>query len=509
MRFGCTSGGVTAAVQAARMGRTVILAELGRHLGGMTSGGLSAVDIGDPRTVGGLAREYFTRLVAGYGKELEWDRPHAAVAGSGHGTGGAYAIEPHKAERAFTDMAREAGVKVHFNARLTSVKKDGPRITELAMENGDIFRAKVFIDATYEGDLLAFAGLSFAVGREGNAKYGEKTNGLRLDSKHKQLDKRIDPYVRPGDPTSGLIYGVQPAPTGKDGDPDDGIQGYCFRLCLTRAADRTPIEKPADYDPARYELQRRYLAAGGKIDAPSVGVANGKTDPGSWHSLASNFTGFNHGYPTASYADRAEMIRTSRNYIQGLYWYLGNDPSVPEATRKAWGAWGLTKDEFTDNGGWPRAFYVRNGRRLVGDFVLTEAHLRKQNPVPIEDSVGLIWWPPDFHHARCIVKDGRVWMEGAVFDNSPDPNWIPCGIPYRALVPKIKECTNLLTPTCPSSRYVAYGAYRIEFTFMVAGQSCATAACLAVDSNAPVQRINFGQLAEMLRSQGQVTAIPR
>ena len=176
------------------------------------------------------------------------------------------------------------------------------------------------------------------------------------------------------------------------------------------------------------------------------------------------------------------------SWQQGLIWFVAHDPRVPAKVRDDMKRFGLPRDEFTDNGGWPRAFYVRNGRRLVGDFVLTEAHLRKNNPVPVVDSVGLIWWPPDFHHARCIVKDGRVWMEGAVFDNSPNPNWIPCGIPYRALVPKIKECTNLLTPTCPSSSYVAYGAYRIEFTFMTAGQSCATAACLAVDSNAPVQR---------------------
>lgn len=512
--YGGTSAGVIAGIQAAKLGKKVIIVEAGQHIGGMAVEGLGGTDIDNQKeirnspAVGGLAREFYRRISLKYNRNGAFD----AIAANGTKNTGLWRFESHVAEQVYEAWIKEARVMVLRGHRLKEtggVTMEKLKITAITCENGAVIKGKVFIDATYEGDLLAFAGLSFAVGREGNAKYRETTNGLQLDSKHKQLDKAVDPYVRPGDSSSGLIYGVQPTPAGKNGDPDEGIQGYCFRLCLTRAADRTPIEKPADFDPSHYELQRRYLAAGGKIDPPSPGVPNGKTDPGSWHSLAGNFTGFNHRYPTASYAERAEMIRVSRNHIQGLYWYLANDPSVPEATRKAWGAWGLTKDEFTDNGGWPRAFYVRNGRRLVGDFVLTEAHLRRNNPTPIVDSVGLIWWPPDFHHSRCIVKDGRVWMEGAVFDNSPNPNWIPCGVPYRSLVPKVKECTNLLTPTCPSSSYVAYGAYRIEFTFMAAGQACANAASLAVDSNSPVQRINLGQLTEMLRAQGQVMSVPR
>ncbi len=512
--YGGTSAGVIAGIQASKHGKKVIIVEAGQHIGGMAVEGLGGTDIDNQKeirnspAVGGLAREFYRRISLKYNRNAAFD----AIAANGTKNTGLWRFESHVAEQVYEDWVKEAKVQVLRGHRLKEtggVTMEKLKITSIACENGAVIKGKVFIDATYEGDLLAFAGLSFAVGREGNAKYGETTNGLRLDSKHKQLDKAIDPYVRPGDPSSGLIYGVQPAPAGKDGDPDDGIQGYCFRLCLTRAANRTPIEKPADFDPSHYELQRRYLAAGGKIEAPGGGIPNGKTDPGSWHILAGNFTSFNHRYPIATYAERAEMLRISRNHIQGLYWYLGNDPSVPEATRRAWGAWGLTKDEFTDNGGWPRAFYVRNGRRLVGDFVLTEEHLRRDNPTPVPDSVGLIWWPPDFHHARCIVKDGRVWMEGAVFDNSPTPNWIPCGIPYRALVPKIKECTNLLTPTCPSSSYVAYGAYRIEFTFMTAGQSCATAASLAIDGNTPVQRINMGQLGDHLRAQGQVMEVPK
>ena len=513
--YGGTSAGVIAGIQAAKLGKKVIVVEASQHIGGMAVEGLGGTDIDNHKefqnspAVGGLAREFYRRVSLKYNRNGAFD----GMIASGTKDTGLWRFEPHVAEQAYDAWVKEAKITVLRGHRLREtggVTMEKLKIVSIACENGAIIKGKVFIDATYEGDLLAFAGLSFAVGREGNAQYRESSNGLRLDSKHKQLDKKIDPYVRPGDPSSGLIYGVQPTPGGKEGDPDEGIQGYCFRLCLTRNPDnRIPIQKPAGYDPSRYELQRRYLAAGGKIDGPGVGVPNGKTDPGSWHSLAGNFTGFNHRYPIASYAERAEMLRTSRDHIQGLYWYLANDPSVPSATRNAWKQWGLTKDEFTDNGGWPRAFYVRNGRRLVGDFVLTEAYLRKNNPLPVEDSVGLIWWPPDLHHARCIAKDGRVWLEGAVFDSSKDASWIPCGIPYRSLVPKIKECTNLLTPTCPSSSYVAYGAYRIEFTFMVAGQSCATAASLAIDGNTPVQRIHMGQLGDHLRAQGQVLAVPK
>jgi hypothetical protein len=290
---------------------------------------------------------------------------------------------------------------------------------------------------------------------------------------------------------------------------DESIQGYCFRLCLKKAPkNRLPIEKPASYDPAHYEMQRRYLAAGGVISPPHAAVPNGKTDPGTWHSLASNFTGWNHRYPIASYAEREKMLRESRDYMQGLYWFMAHDDAVPAKQREAWAVWGLCRDEFTDNGGWPRAFYVRNGRRMVGDFVLTEAQLRKAKPEPVNDSVGLIWWPPDFHSARCLVKDGRVWNEGAVFNVSKEPDWIPCGIPYRCLVPKAAECTNLLSPTCPSSSYVAYGAYRIEFTFMVAAQSCAIAAGIAIDDSVPVQAVKYGQLLPRLVSSGQILSIP-
>ena len=408
--YGGTSAGVIAAVQAAGMGKRVVLVEAGQHLGGMSVEGLGGTDIDNQPfrnspAVGGLALEFYRRVNAHYGRA---ERFEAMLVAGGKETS-LWRFEPHVAEAIWEAWVKGAGITVLRGHRLketAGVTKDGARITALHFENGAEVRAKMFIDATYEGDLLAFAGVSFAVRREGNATYGETNNGIRTDTTHKQHDKPIDPYQIPGDPTSGAIFGVQDEPIGEHGAADESIQGYCFRLCLTKnPANRIAITKPTNYDGTRYEMQRRYLAAGGVISPPHAAVPNGKSDPGTWHSLASNFTGWNHRYPIASYAEREAMLRTSRDYIHGLYWFMAHDEAVPVPQREAWAAWGLCRDEFTDNDGWPRAFYVRNGRRMVGDFVLTEAPLRKVNPESVNESVGLIWWPPDFHSARCRVKD--------------------------------------------------------------------------------------------------------
>lgn len=512
--YGGTSAGVVAAVQGAKMGRSVVIVEPGQHLGGMSVEGLGGTDIDNHKefqnspAVGGLALEFYRRVAERYGRAGAFDEMVAKRAKKS----GLWSFEPHVAEAVFTEWCRTAGVRVLLGHRLREkdgVTKSGGRIEALHCENGATVRAKVFLDCTYEGDLLAAAGISFVVGREGNQRYGETKNGMRTDTKHGQFDRAVDPYVVPGDPASGLIPRVEAGVLGKQGDADDSIQGFCFRLCLTRKPEnRLPITQPEGYDPAQYELQRRYLAAGGIISPPSASIPQGKTDPGSWHFLAGNLTGENHRYPVATYAEREVMLRKSRDYIQGLYWFMAHDSSVPPAQRAQWESWGLCRDEFTDNGGWPRTFYVRNGRRMVSDFVLTEAHVRKADPQPVADSVGLIWWPPDLHHARRIVKDGRVWNEGAVFDESKDHDWRPCGIPYRALVPKRAECLNLLSPTCPSSSYVAYGAYRIEFTFMVAAQSAATAASLAIERQTPVQEVPYGPLRELLLRDRQVLEVP-
>ncbi len=526
--YGGSSGGVAAAVQAARMGKTVVIAEPGRHLGGMTSGGLSAVDIGDPRSVGGIAREYFTKLAATVGVTLAWDKAFENK-GGGPATGGAYAIEPHKAEQVFNDMAHEAGVKVYVKARLASVKKDGARITEFVTEDGTIFRAKMFIDATYEGDLMAKAGVSYTLMREGNAKYGETYNGIhyvekflphsgyeqpgpngRLKNGHGVWDRDfpLDPYVVKGDPKSGLLPLIQSGDPGTPGEPAPGVQAYCFRLCLTtNPANMIPITPPSDYDPKRYEIVVRFieacLANGDAMDlrwfSKHDALPNDKWDFNT-ATFGGNLPGASHAWPEASYAQREKIAKEHENYHRGLLHFLATDPRVPEQVRKDMQRFGLPMDEFTDNGGWPHQIYVREARRMVSDLVITEHHTfgHKNAPKPI--SLGS--YGTDTHEIRRIVKDGVVTREGKTAggrDGAP-----PYGIGYEAIVPKQSECDNLLVTFALSASHTAYSSIRMEPVFMCTSQSAAAAACLAMDDKIPVQQVDYSKLKARLEQDGQI-----
>ena len=531
--YGGTSGGVAAAVQAARIGKSVVLAEPGRHLGGMTSGGLSAVDIGDPRSVGGIAREYFTKLAATVGVTLAWDKAFKSDGGGGPATGGAYAIEPHKAEQVFTDMAKEAGVKVHFGARLASVKKNGARITELVMENGDVFRAKVFIDTSYEGDLMAKAGVSYTLMREGNAKYGETLNGIHYTEKYQprtnhlkpgphgrvpggqgvwDRDFPLDPYVVKGDPKSGLLPLINEGDPGKQGDPAPGVQAYCFRLCLTtNPANMIPITPPSDYDPKRYEIVARFieacLAIGDDMDlrwfSKHDPLPNDKWDFNT-ATFGGNLPGASHAWPEASYAEREKIAKKHENYHRGLLHFLATDPRVPEKVRKDMQRFGLPKDEFTDNGGWPHQIYVREARRMISDLVMTEHHTFGRQAVP--KSVGLGSYGTDVHEIRRIVKDGVVIREGKIAtgrDGAP-----PYAVGYDAIVPKRSECENLFVTFALSSSHVAFASIRMEPVFMCSSQSAAAAACIAVDANQAVQDVNYDVLKAVLIKHKQVLNWP-
>ena len=530
--FGGTSGGVSAAVQAARLGKSVVLAEPGRHLGGMTSGGLSAVDIGDPRSVGGIAREYFTQLAATVGVTLAWDKEFKS-AGGGPATGGAYAIEPHKAEQVFTDMAKEAGVRVHFGARLASVKKDGARITELVMENGDVFRAKVFIDTSYEGDLMAKAGVTYTLKREGRDQYGEKYAGIIYEEKYQprtnhlkpgphgrvpggqgvwDRDFPLDPYVVKGGPKSGLLPLIQEGDPGTPGDAAPGVQAYCYRLCLTtNPANRIPITPPSDYDPKRYELVARFieacLAIGDDMDlrwfSKHDPLPNDKWDFNT-ATFGGNLPGASWAWPEATYAQREQIAKEHENYHRGLLHFLATDPRVPEKVRKDMQRFGLPKDEFTDNGGWPHQIYVREARRMVSGFVMTENHTFGRQPVA--KSVGLGSYGTDVHEIRRIVKDGVVIREGKIAtgrDGAP-----PYAVGYDALVPKKKECENLLVTFAMSCSHVAFASIRMEPVFMVTSQSAATAAVLALDAHQAVQDVDYEALKTRLLADKQVLTWP-
>ncbi|MBI2481903.1 MAG: FAD-dependent oxidoreductase, partial [Planctomycetia bacterium] len=434
--YGGTSGGVVAAVQAARLGKRVVLVEPGRHLGGMTSGGLSAVDIGDPRSVGGIAREYFTRLVASYGKRLMWDRPFQGKGGPA--TGGAYSIEPHVAEQVFDEMAREAGVVVLREARLMSITKSGPRIVELRTEDGRIVRAKMFVDTTYEGHLMAAAGVSYTLMREGNAKYGEQYNGIHYSDKYKprtnhlqpgangrvpggqgvwDRDFPLDPYVVKGEPTSGLLPLINEGEPGTPGEPAPGVMAYCFRLCLSTADDRLPITPPTDYDAKQYELVARFIEAcqaiGDRMDLRWFSkydpLPNQKWDFNT-ATFGGNLPGASWEWPEASYDRRVEIAREIENYHRGLLHFLATDRRVPEKVRGDMSRFGLPRDEFPDTGGWPHQLYIREGRRMVSDLVLTEHHTFGHRIAP--HSIGLGSYGTDVHEIRRIVKDGVVTREG-------------------------------------------------------------------------------------------------
>jgi hypothetical protein len=531
--YGGTSGGVVAAVQAARMGKTVILLEPGRHLGGMTSGGLSAVDIGDPRSVGGIAREYFTRLAATTGTVLAWDKPFENK-GGGPATGGAYAIEPHKAERLFNEMIEEAGVQVRFDFRLTSARKKGGRITELRLDNGDFIKAKVFLDTTYEGDLMAFSGVSHSVEREGNAKYGETYNGIHYSGKYQprtghlppgengrvkggqgvwDRDFPLDPYVVKGDPASGLLPLVDEGEPGTPGDPAPGVQAYCYRLCLTTdPANSMPIEPPADYDPERYELVVRFieacLANGDDMDlrwfAKYDPLPNDKWDFNT-ATFGGNLPGKSWAWPEAGPTERGRIAKAHENYHRGLLHFLGTDPRVPEKVRRDMKRFGLPKDEFPDTGGWPHQIYVRQARRMIGSLVLTEHHTFGREVAP--KSVGLGSYGTDIHEIRRIVKDGVVIREGKVAGGRGGAGPYPIG--YDAIVPRQEECENLLVTFALSASHSAFASLRMEPVFMITSQSAATAACLAIDAGVAVQEVDDKALRERLEADGQVLAWPQ
>ncbi len=526
--YGGTSGGVVAAVQAARMGKSVALLEPGRHFGGMTSGGLSAVDIGDPRTVGGVTREYFTKLVANYGLTLPWDKPFGRKKGDGPATGGAYSIEPHVAEATFGRMLQEAGVQVFRSARLASVTKSGPRIVSLTMENGDVHRSAMFIDTTYEGDLLAKAGVSCTLTREGNARYGEKYNGVFYNPKYEprtghlqpgangrtksgqgawDRDFPLDPYVQKGNPASGLLPFVDAGDPGVPGEPAEGIQAYCYRLCLTTAADRLPILPPANYDPARYEIVVRFieacLANGDDMDLRWFS----KHDPlphEKWDfntaTFGGNLPGASHAWPEATYSQREQIAKQHEDYHRGLLHFLATDPRVPEKVRTEMQRFGLPRDEFPETGGWPHQLYIREGRRMVSDFVMTEHHLTGKELA--SDSVGLGSYGIDTHEIRRIVRNGVVTREGKTAEGRGGAPPYPIG--FDAIVPRASECENLLATFALSASHTAFASIRMEPVFMVLSQSAATAACQAIDAGTPIQQIDRSKLRERLLADGQV-----
>ncbi len=482
--YGGTSAGVTAAVRAARHGRSVVLVAFGRHLGGLTASGLGATDSGRIEAIGGLSREFYRRVGAHYG------RPES------------FGFEPHVAERVFEDWVGEHDVPVYREHRLAGADVTDGRITALRTENGKVFRAKVYIDASYEGDLMAAAGVSNTVGRESNAVHGETLNGVQFRSGH-QFQRTIDPYRVPGDPASGLLPGIQPDPPGTPGTGDHRIQAFNFRVCLTKAADRLPFPRPPGYDPARYELLRRYLAAGVwdalRLNTP---MPNGKTDLNNNGAVSTDNIGRNHDWPAGDYATRERVFQDHVTYQQGLLHYLATDPAVPAAVRAEVNTWGLPADEFTETGGWPHELYIREGRRMVADYVVTEHDCRWTTSA--RDPVGLASYNMDSHNCARVVVGGAARNEGDVQVGPAGPY----GISYRAIVPARGECANLVVPVALSASHIAFGSVRMEPVFMLLGHAAASAAHLALAGGKAVQDVDYPTLRRGLLADGMVLTWP-
>jgi hypothetical protein len=519
--YGGTSGAVAAAVQAKKMGKTVVVVSPDKHLGGLSSGGLGWTDTGDKSVIGGVARDFYHRIWQHYERPESWRQQQKSDYGNkGQGTPAIdgvnrtmWIFEPHAAEKVFEDLVREHQIPVlrdEWLDRAKGVKKSGARITAITTLSGKTYTGKMFLDATYEGDLMAAAGIDYHVGRESRAQYSEELNGVQTGVLHHRhhfgvLKTKVSPYVVPGDPKSGVLPRISTAHPGEFGAADKKLQAYCFRMCLTDdPSNRVPFAKPAGYDASQYELLLRIYAAGwtetfGKFDP----IPNRKTDTNNHGPFSTDNIGMNYDYPDASYARRREIIREHETYQQGWLYFIANDPRVPADVREKMSRWGLAKDEFKDNGNWPHQIYVREARRMIGAYVMTENELLKRRPTP--ESVGMGSYAMDSHNVqRYITPEGYVQNEGDIGVSTKGPY----AIAYGSLTPKKSQCENLLVPVCVSSSHIAYGSIRMEPVFMILGQSAATAAVMAIDSKIAVQDVPYAALRTRLLADGQVLETP-
>ncbi|HWL09167.1 MAG TPA: FAD-dependent oxidoreductase [Planctomicrobium sp.] len=518
--YGGTSAGIMAAVQAQRMGKTVIVLEPGDRIGGLTTGGLGATDIGNKAAIGGLAREFYREIATYYSNPDNWkwqqqpDRLKSQGNSPEKTEDAMWTFEPSVALTVLQSFVKKHPFPVVYQARLDrtpvspgrpevrGVLKDGAKITAVRLENGETYRGKVFIDATYEGDLLAGAGVSYTYGREANATYNETLSGVQTkNAKYHIFVPKVDPYVSPGKPESGLLPGIDPNGPGEEGAGDHRLQAYCFRMCLTdHPENRIPFAKPDDYNEANYELLLRNYEAGEK-GFPWINsrMPNRKTDTNNRLGFSTDFIGQNYDYPEASYAEREKIIQRHLDYQKGLMWTLAYHPRMAEHIRKEVSRWGMSRDEFQEGDGWQAQLYIREARRMVSDYVMTQHNC--QGKVVAERPVGLGAYTMDSHHVqRYVTADGYVQNEGDVQVGG----FSPYPIDYGAIVPKQKECENLLVPVCLSSSHMAFGSIRMEPVFMVLGESAATAAAMAIDLNVPVQQIPYAELATTLTQNHQV-----
>lgn len=500
--YGATSAGIVAAIRSRLQGKSVVLLHPGKFPGGLTTGGLGWTDYGRKHVIGGMASQFYHLTGKHYDKEEE------------------YHFEPHVAANVYAQMLGDVSQDVLLCQFLDQIEKSAGLLTALTTLSGLRVEAKVFMDCTYEGDLMAKAGVSYTVGREGNATYNETLNGIQVQKFH-QFSRPVDPYVKEGDPSSGLLpYIVGEDLSQRQGEGDKRVQAYNFRVCMTDDPELIiPWQKPEKFDEKLYILAARWFAGEkdkynehlrepdftrpAKFDAFPNPTPGGffKTDTNNHGPVSSDFIGANHDWPEATYERREQLFQAHINYQRGLYWFIANDARIPERYRKAYSRWGLPKDEFISGEHWPHAIYVREARRMVSDYVITEHDCRCVRKA--DDSVGMGSYGMDSHNCCRFVKDGKVLNEGDVQVGG----FPPYPIPYRAIRPRAAECQNLLVPVCLASSHIAYGSARMEPVFMVLGESAAFAAAMAIDKNVAVQEIDYPKLRTQLSDAGQVLEV--
>lgn len=487
--YGGTAGGAIAAVAAAEEGRKTLLIEPRQHIGGMTSGGLGRTDFGDMSVIGGRSKQFYERLGKHYGEKISWY------------------FEPHQAERVLREWLAEAGVETVFGSRLKAVEKDGTAIRSITLLNGATYAAPVFIDCSYEGDLLPGAGITYTWGREGRDQYGESLAGkVEYCDKH-QFDVPVNPY----DENGNVLPLIQPDDGLKPGDGDRKVQAYNFRMCLSSDPDnQLPFPKPDGYDPARWEILKRYLAARPGLTIDDVLIVspmpNNKTDINNRGPISTDYIGGSWDYPEATYEEQERIWKEHEDYVKGFFYFMANDPSVPKTLQDEFNRWGLAKDEFTDTGGWPHQLYVREARRMIGEYVMRQRDLQEERTKL--DTIGMGSYNSDSHHVQRFVADGSpLWEKGILSllnEGDVQVQVTPYEMAYSAFVPKKAECTNLLVGSTFSASHVAYSSMRMEPQYMIIGEAAGIAASLAIAGDTAVQDIDVKTLQDKLHAHGAV-----
>lgn len=512
--YGGTSAAITTALQLKRMHKSVLIVCPEKHIGGLSASGLGFTDLGNKSVIGGISKEFYQNVYDHYQDESAWSwQPRNEYGNVGQGTTAIddslktmWTFEPHVAEKIFERMVKENDIKILRNKwlnRESGVETEEGKIVSITMMDGETYKGKIFVDATYEGDLMATAGVNYHVGREANSVYNEQWNGVQkghFHHSHNFGDRKISPYVIPGDSTSGVLPRISTEDPGENGQGDHRVQAYNYRLCTTNAEGNVvPFEKPENYDPQEYELLRRVFQSGRYSMFGGGKIPNKKRDVNNVGPFSSDNIGMNFEYPEATYEKREEILEEHINYHKGLLYFWGHDESVPEQLRVNIKKWGLAKDEFVDNDHWPYQIYVREARRMIGEFVMTENEILGKKKV--SQPIGMGSYTMDSHNVqRYITKEGYVQNEGDLGVDAEQPYQIHLG----TILPKKEECKNLIVPVAVSSSHIAYGSIRMEPVFMILGQSAGTLAGMAIENDSSIHEVSYEDLSKKLQEDDQV-----